>query len=134
MPFSRREPGTRVGAVLSANADDGFRLLGFGVYEGELVPPRPVGMQASLAPEAARRSWEDYIAWYREELDRPDIELEQIQIRNPCIKLDSGVVVWGAECWWGDEDVVRRKIEQSGYELIEVDPRTVRGLLAHEGE
>ncbi len=34
-------------------------------------------------------------------------------IPNPRIKLDSGQVVWGCECWWGAEDKIKRVVEES---------------------
>lgn len=129
-----REPGTRVGAIFGVDKEDRTRLqvFGFGVYEGNLVPPRPIGMQAGLAPEESRGSWEDWWEWYRKDAP-PGVTLEQVQLRNPCITLDSGARVWGCECWWGGEEAVRRRIEASGLEVVEVDPRTVPGLFAYEG-
>lgn len=37
-----RTPGQRIGAILSAT-DDTVKLLGFGVYAGDFVPPKHVG-------------------------------------------------------------------------------------------
>jgi hypothetical protein len=133
MGFGVREPGTRVGAILSAKAGVEVRLLGYGVFKGSLVPPRPIGLTAMIAPEEARVSWEAYWEWYRQDAD-PEVTLEQIQLPNPCITLDSGVEIWGAECHWGDEDVIRRKIEKADCEVIDVDPRTVETMLAYEGD
>jgi len=41
-------------------------------------------------------------------------------IPNPEIKLDSGVSVFGCECWWGPEDVVKSRIGDR--KIIEVTP------------
>ena len=43
---------------------------------------------------------------------------------NPKIRLDSGKVVWGCECWWGPEEVVKKTLE--GYIVVEVDVDEVR--------
>lgn len=75
------QSGIRVGAVLSADEFE-VKLLGFGVYEGdfmygdESVADSPAGHTADLGR---------YLA------------------TNPRIRLDSGEVVWGCECWWGPE-------------------------------
>lgn len=29
---------------------------------------------------------------------------------NPCIELDSGDTVWGAQCWWGPEERMAEKV------------------------
>lgn len=75
-----REIGMRVGAVRSAD-DDAVYLFGYGVYEGDFMPPDSV-----LG------------------LDVPD------NFRNPRIKLDNGNTVWGCQCWWGPEDQIKRMI------------------------
>ena len=43
-----------------------------------------------------------------------------IGMKNPKIQLDDGGVVWGQECWWGDEEAVKRVI--GGREIIAVVP------------
>lgn len=43
---------------------------------------------------------------------------------NPKILLDSGEVVWGAECWWSNESEIKAEIEEykkAGYKIIETD-------------
>lgn len=35
---------------------------------------------------------------------------EDIGFPNPCIKLDSGELVWGYQCWWGPEEKVKAMI------------------------
>ena len=35
----------------------------------------------------------------------PDLDVE-----NPKIRLDDGRIVWGYQCWWGSEEVVRARI------------------------
>ena len=67
------EIGHRVIAVGSSNTR-GTKFFGYGVYVGYLsVPP---GTETCLGTL-------------------------EVPFRNPCIVLDSGAVVWGAQCWWG---------------------------------
>lgn len=40
---------------------------------------------------------------------------------NPKIKLDSGKVVFGCECWWGSEKVVLEKIGSRKIVLVDID-------------
>ncbi len=68
--------GDRVGAILSIR-DGEVEFLGFGVYEGDFVPTEAAGWLAD--------------------------GLRAQEIVNPRIKLDNGKVVYGCECWWGDE-------------------------------
>jgi len=77
-----KKTGERVGAMLGST-DEVIQFLGFGVYEGYHPPkdPTPVGFIAEIASEAHVEGW-----------------------TNPRIRLDSGAVVWGCECWWGPED------------------------------
>ena len=73
--------GSRVFAVQKAD-DDKVCVYGRGVYEGDFEPPG--GMHGF--------TWEELgIA----EGERP---------KNPRIRLDSGEVVWGMQCWWGPEE------------------------------
>lgn len=42
---------------------------------------------------------------------------------NPRITLDNGEVVWGCQCWWGDEARIRKQIEEAkaqGHTINEV--------------
>lgn len=32
---------------------------------------------------------------------------------NPRIKLDNGEVVWGIECWWGDEAKMKERLAEN---------------------
>jgi hypothetical protein len=95
--------GARVGAVLGAKQHV-VKLLGYGVYEGQQVPPDTgPGSMTGLIAECGRE--------------------------NPKIRLDNGDVVWGCECWWGPEHVIQRKIEQwqqSGYTIVDVTIETFR--------
>lgn len=73
--------GDRVGAILDRNEKQ-TRLLGYGVYQGQEVPPREVAGEWS-----------------------------NLQIPNPKILLDNGDVVWGLECWWGSEEEIKELIK-----------------------
>lgn len=66
-------PGTRVGAVQSAN-ESVVKLYGYGTYVGDHVPHR--GPMADI------------------QLPNPKIEIDE--------GINKGKVVYGCECWWGD--------------------------------
>lgn len=83
----KAEIGSRVMAILSAK-DGVVNVLGEGEYLGEQVPD-----------EAAKS------------LD----VLRIVGVKNPAIKLDNGVTVYGAECWWGPADKVKEKF--AGWEF-----------------
>lgn len=54
-------------------------------------------------------------------------------LSNPCILLDSGKRVWGRECWWGPEDIVKdqlAKADQSTIVIVDIDE--VRDRVAAE--
>jgi hypothetical protein len=91
--MSKRTVGSRVFAVVDADAS-GVRLLGFGTYVGDEVPPRPLGMGALFGA-----TWEAHDAALAVE-GYPD----PVRPKNPKIVLDDGETVWGAECWWGPEE------------------------------
>lgn len=46
--------------------------------------------------------------------------LKDLGVENPTIKLDSGGVVYGFECWWCTEDKKEKLI--AGRELVIVEP------------
>jgi len=86
--------GERVLAVRSADETTLF-IYGYGTYVGYETPP--VGTPHIFGPITQ--------------------ELVDIGYTNPKIELDSGDVVWGAQCWWGpvdkmlDEYAIDREIE-----------------------
>jgi hypothetical protein len=109
------------------------RLLGYGVYEGDVVPDRPLGMFGDFD------TWEAVAKFMAEDgsraADGSEWTAENVGMPNPKIVLDSGVIVWGAECWWGPEAQVKSKVSAAtanGAKLVEVDPTTVEGLRAAE--
>ena len=110
--MNNRTPGERVGAVLSMNAAE-IRFLGFGVYDGDHEPPfGPLGRsRAELDDTIAKKTAEGKLpADYR--------------FTNPRITLDSGAVVWGCQCWWGSEALVKKRLED-GRRVVVVDANNV---------
>ena len=57
------------------------------------------------------------------------LSLMEIGISNPRITLDSGDVVWGAECWWGAESHIQDKMMTAKTVTI-VTPAEVRARYA----
>ena len=97
--MSRTAVGERVGAILSAD-DEEVRLLGYGVYDGEHEPP--------FGPMGATK--EEYAEVVAEMQAAGQLPANWEGFKNPRITLDDGRVVWGAQCWWAPEDVVRSRI------------------------
>lgn len=89
------EPGTRVGAVLEAD-ETKVRMFGWGTYlgDGYLPPPNVSQLFARLGLKTVK------------------------------IKLDNGEIVWGFECWWGEEKALRKWIGDREIEIVSV--RAVR--------
>jgi hypothetical protein len=87
--------GDRVGAYKCFGEDETFYLFGYGVYEGMHVPHRSY------------------------DCTEPDQNEDVPREPNPRIRLDSGQIVYGCECWWGPEDKMK-KIE-SLYNTVYVD-------------
>jgi hypothetical protein len=86
--------GDRV-AALSHTRDGKVYLFGYGVYVGEEIPPS--GIQCL------------------------GIDLHSIKRANPKILLDNGKVVWGCECWWGSEEVMKSRIVNKEVEFLDID-------------
>lgn len=88
------KPGDRVYAI--RNTDDATKtvhLYGYGVYEGDYLPDSAGGNTA-----------------------------ETVHVQggdNPRIKLDSGKIVWGCECWWGPEQDFKSRANQ--FTVIDCD-------------
>lgn len=92
--MSRYEPGMRVGAILSADAET-VHLLGYGVYDGDMPAPfGPLGMTTDEYLEGGRLT----------------LGHDPPPFKNPRITLDDGRVVWGCQCWWGPEAEVQASI------------------------
>lgn len=78
------EVGDRVGAILSADAGR-IEFLGYGVYEGMIVPELPMGVQQVYGNPFAQAK----------------------------ITLDNGDVVWGGECRWDSQKAVRKQLKEA---------------------
>ncbi len=81
--MSRASIGERVGCISSGDSDT-LKVLGYGVYESDEVPTEAVG---------------DFADFMRGN-----------GMKNPKIRLDSGKVVYGCECWWGPEEAVKARV------------------------
>ncbi len=51
----------------------------------------------------------------------PDGFLHDIGTKNPKIVLDSGDVVWGYQCWWGDENTVKKQLGDRQVIIVDLD-------------
>jgi len=103
--------GERVGAILRA----GFEVcefLGYGVYEGDFLPHEAVGFLAEI--------------------------LVDTKVNNPRIRLDSGSVVYGCECWWGSEVEVKKRLaeykEVKQVEISEVRKEYLKDIAEKEAK
>lgn len=82
--------GDRVGAILSQQGLTVY-FLGYGVYEGDFVPPADVNPLLNQGR------------------------------KNPKIRLDNGKTVWGCECWWGPEERIKGELANPNLKVVEVD-------------
>ncbi len=99
--------GEKVGAVLKADKE-GVLFLGYGKYEGEFFPEEAVGMFADV----------------RRKIIKEKGESQKKFLTNPRIRLDSGKIVYGCECWWGNLEAVESYMKdwkKKGYKIINVD-------------
>ena len=89
------ETNKRVGAVCSMDKKV-LRLFGYGVYEGDFVPEN-------------------------DDVKLMGLPLSKMGLENPRIKLDNGDIVWGCECWWGEEDIVKGLEKDRTVEIISIN-------------
>jgi len=92
----------RVGAILSIEGGV-VKFLGYGEYTEDAVPEGDIGGMGPILKKAG--------------------------VNNPRIVLDSGSVVWGCECWWAKEEVVKKRLEACK-EVIQIDIAEYRKELA----
>lgn len=52
-----------------------------------------------------------YGTYEGEEIPPPDIAGGFVTTPNPKIKLDNGDILWGCECWWSPEDILKEHIK-----------------------
>lgn len=89
------KPGDRVYAI--RNIEDETKtvyLYGYGVYEGDYLPEGAANTSVAAM-------------------------VKELGIDNPRIKLDNGKIVWGCECWWGEEEEFKKNADK--FTVIEVD-------------
>lgn len=80
-----------------------MRFLGYGTLEKSEVPEKAVGVWA----EVARRT----------------------KVKSPTILLDSGKKVYGCECYWAGEGVIKKTLDtysRNRYNIVTVDIDEVR--------
>ena len=95
----------RVGAMLS-KSDEKIELIGYGTLVSEEIPEGAVGVLAEMA--------------------------RALLTPNPKIQLDSGQIVWGCECWWGEEEGVKDQVAQHK-NVVNVDIDEVRAQWDNDG-
>lgn len=86
--------GSRVGAISHVDIAT-VHFFGYGVYDGDHVPPADLPGWAGM--------------------------LGEINTPNPRITLDNGKHVYGCECWWGPEDKVRERIAGCNIIIVDID-------------
>ncbi len=89
----------RVGAIshLSERTKTLY-IYGFGEYIGDEIPYEAVGFFADVA--------------------------KQQKHKVPKIMLDNGKIIYGCECWWGDDVEVKKivnELKEKGYKIVYVD-------------
>ena len=104
----RFKPGDRVGAILGKNDDGSVDFFGYGVYEGRFPPAEAVGFLAEAAREVP-----GYV--------------------NPRIRLDSGKMVYGCECWWGAEEKVKKALSGAKINLVDIDEIRIKSMEDENG-
>lgn len=48
------------------------------------------------------------------------VQNEELGFSNPKIELDNGKVIWGYQCWWGDEKAVLDTFKEFEFEEVEL--------------
>jgi hypothetical protein len=96
--------GDRVGAIFGSGERGPIEFFGYGVYEGDFVPKEAAGQIAEV--------------------------MTKTNFPNPRIRLDSGKVVYGCECWWGLEENIRGMLSETCLMVKEVDIDEVREATA----
>ena len=92
-----KELRSNIRVLAVSHADEGaVYIFGEGIYEGDFIPKEAVGVMADICRKANRE--------------------------NPRIRLDSGKIVYGCECWWGGiEDAKKKTGITDGKKVIELD-------------
>jgi hypothetical protein len=95
-------------------------ILNFIRGEDEREEPFSVGMtqymldQGKITAEEAEAQKAEAYRRHAAERERPlndrIKDAYALLIPNPCIQLDDGSTVWGAQCWWGPEERYEEKV------------------------
>lgn len=121
--------GDRVGAFMSAD-DKTVYLLGYGVYEGDEPVPylddltfeRAEKIAHDRLKEAGMKEWPeglDTVEKRREQFDAfKQSPMYLFERTHPKIVLDHGDVVWGNECHFGPEDMVKKLVADRRIQLV----------------
>jgi hypothetical protein len=100
--------GDKVGAI--SRIEEGVvYFFGWGVYNGYHIPP-------------------DFIKAHGFQVNR----FRPPHNRVPKITLWNGEVVWGPECYWGAEDIIKDEIE--GHQVVRVHPSVERREVRKKGK
>lgn len=107
------EVGTRVGAVLSADANE-VKFFGYGTYQGDQIPESEDVLIMGFSAKKAGLS-------------------------TPALLLDNGDMVYGCECWWGPEEAVKETFGERTLTMVRIgDLRkpavNLEGVLEENGE
>jgi hypothetical protein len=106
----RHKVGERVVAIRDGKDGKVF-IYGHGVYEGDF-PYEDVTSTEPLVRFSKAHS--DYM------LKALEDESNSLPLPNPRIRLDSGKIVGGCECWWGPEAGFEEKYGGGKAEIVEV--------------
>lgn len=114
-------------AVVAVSHNDGKTLyvFGDGIFEGYFLPPS-VDVETTVSEiveqyEKARKVTPDLPDTFTREHARIALILSE---SNPRIRLDSGEIVWGFECWWSDAETFAEKSKD--YTIVHRDINEAR--------
>jgi hypothetical protein len=96
--------GERIGAVMKAK-EGVVHLFGYGVRIEDKVPPANAGGFGSL--------------------------LHEVGAPNCCLRLDNGDEIFGCECWWGDEESIKKRF--ANYTVVQASISEIRQEIKHHG-
>jgi hypothetical protein len=71
--------------------------------------PEDLAKVVAMVQEDRAKPFEQRVTMFYEEM-----------MRNPCIYLDSGDIVWGAQCWWGPRDETLQRFARAQINTVPV--------------
>jgi len=116
------KPGSRVGAIRDAD-NEIVHLFGYGVYEGDFELPDNARTPFGSVSEIRVGMCEHFGYSAGTPVEQWGEEHQKMFKRattNPRIKLDSGSVVWGCQCWWASEEDVKKSVGDRKVEIVPV--------------